>query len=394
MEELTILMIHDKGPRGGGTRVQIDRTVDALRGAPVKVERLRLTRDGDEDCRTFPPTFWPHQGWLKRSQFLKTVADFKPDVIHIQGSATSLSAPLIRAAARRWTVVATLHDVGLFSNRASLSAGSPRGGAATRRGGVARWASACRRMAVAAAHRWTKASQRHAWRSIDRLIVPSEYMAGLASSHGFTREKLIVVPNICPVSNLPPLSAGARPHVLFVGTLSREKGADLALEALALLPSGQWTATFVGEGPEWPALEHRARDLALPNVTFVGWQSGEHLAWFREQSTVGIFPSRVMESFGLSGAESLAAGRPVIGVSHGGASEWLIDGETGLAVSELTPQALAQRLSELAGDSALAQKLGEQGRKLVARRFSPDAHRQALLSVYAEAVAARSRKGA
>jgi glycosyltransferase involved in cell wall biosynthesis len=394
MEVLTILMIHDKGPRGGGTRVQIERTADALRDAPVKVERLRLTGADDEDCHTFPQTFWPHQGWLRQTQFLKTVADLKPDVIHVQGSATSLSAPLVRAAARRWPVVATLHDVGLFCQAASPRDRSPEGKSSATRGGIARRVSDCRRWAITAAHRFAKASQRRAWRSLERLMVPSQYMAGLASANGFAEERLTVVPNICPLIDVPPLSTDARPHVLFVGTLSREKGADLVLEALALLPSSLLTATFVGEGPDRLALEQRARELDLRNITFVGWQTGESLERLREQSTVGVFPSRVMESFGLSGAESLAAGRPVVGISRGGASEWLIDGETGLAVLDLTPQSLAHRLSELASNHGLGKTLGEQGRELVARRFSPAVHKQALLAVYAEAVAARSRKGA
>jgi glycosyltransferase involved in cell wall biosynthesis len=389
MDALTILMIHDKGLRGGGTRVQIDRTTDALRATSVKVERLRLTRLDEEECRSFPPTFWPHQGWQGRSRFLQLVADINPDVVHIQGSAASLSAPLVRAAAARWPVVATLHDVGLISQTESRRDSGADG--IPRRNGVIRWPSGCRRQAVGVAHRFARAGQRRAWRSVDRLMVPSEYMAGLASKHGFAREKLVVVPNICPVADMPPLSADAPPHVLFVGTLSREKGADIVLDALAHLASRPWSATFVGEGPERPALEQRARELGLRNVTFAGWQSSERLAWFRKQSTVGIFPSRVMESFGLSGAESLAAGRPVVGVARGGASEWLIDGETGLAVSDFTPEAFAKRLSEIACDGSLGRRLGEQGRKLVTRRFSPDAHTQLLLSVYAEAAASRPR---
>ena len=394
---LTVLTIYDKGPRGGGTRVQVDRSIQALRMGGFTVQRLRLGRRAGEsdDEDSFPLTFWPHQGLALRSRFLEKVANFKPDLVHVHGSAASLSGVLLKALARHRPVVVTLHDVGLFCMTGLRIFGGSSGDVCVRRAGVACWKSGCWRPpglfgpAAAVASLSAKVAQRRAWLSQTRVVVPSRYLADLARLHGIADDRTTVVPNICSASQVPPLSPDARPHVLFVGTLSRDKGADLALEALAKLPGESWSATFAGDGPDRTALEMRARKMGLRHVVFAGWREGDDLTRLREQSTVGIFPSRVVESFGLSGLESLAAGRPVVGVARGGVSEWLRDDETGLAIPLPQPEILAGRLTELLFDGERVRRLGEQGRRLVAGHFSPEAHLRLMSSVYSDAVAFR-----
>lgn len=392
---LRILTIYDKGPRGGGTRVQVDRAIEALQKAGLSAERLRLGQGGDDDDdrATFPSTFWPHQGLLRRAALLRKVAKQKPDIVHVHGSTASLSGVLLMALSKHWPVVVTIHDVGLFCMNGMRVFGNSSGDVCGRCAGMACWTSGCWRPpglfgpAIAFAHLSAKTSQRRAWLSATRVIVPSEYLAGLARFHGVADEKVIVVPNICSVSRVAPLSPKARPHVLFVGTLSQDKGADLALEALAMLPGKEWSGTFVGDGPDQLSLEARARSLGLSNVVFVGWRNGESLTQLREQSTVGIFPFPRRKSFGLSGLKSLAAGRPVVGIARGGVSEWLVEGETGLTISDPRPEILAHRLGELLFHGERVCNLGEKGRQLVSRRFSPEAHLRLMTSVYS--VAAR-----
>lgn len=389
---LRVLTICDKGRHGGGTRIQVDRAGEALKKAGLTVEHLRLgnPRD-DDDGEIVSSTFWPHQGLLQRAAVLRKVAELRPDIIHLHGSGSSMSTIIFEALAKRWPLVVTLHDVGLFCMTGLRLFGGQFDKVCDRRAGPGCWSTNCWRLPgrfgppVAAAQLIAKAVQRRTWLSAVRVVVPSKFVADLARQHGTAEEKLAVVPNICPPSQTPIISADARPHALFVGTLSRAKGADVALEALAHLPDREWSATFVGEGPDRSNLEARARELRLVNVDFAGWLQGDRLGMLREKSTVGIFPSRVMESFGLAGAECLASGRPVVGIARGGVSEWLLHGETGLAVSSPEPAFLSHGLAELLFDVDHARKLGEQGRRLVAQRFGPDTYAARMSSIYAEA---------
>jgi len=319
---------------------------------------------------------------------LRKVGRLSPDIIHIHGSSSSMSAVLFAALTKRWPVVVTLHDANLFCMTGLRLVGGLSGDVCDRTAGSGCWRTGCWRpsgaskVPVAAAQLVAKGEQRRTWLSATRVIVPSIYLANLARSHGATAEKLAIVPNICPAAHTPVLSAEAYPHVVFVGTLSEEKGADVALEALARLPKREWRATFVGEGPDRQRLEARARELRLMDVEFPGWLHGEPLAQVRERSTVGVFPSRVMESFGLAGVECLAAGRPVVGVARGGASEWLLHEETGLAVAAPDPSVLSQRLAELLFDGVRCRALGERGRRLVAERFSPEIYASQMSTIY------------
>jgi glycosyltransferase involved in cell wall biosynthesis len=67
--------------------------------------------------------------------------------------------------------------------------------------------------------------------------------------------------------------------------------------------------------------------------------------------------------------EAMAAGLPVIATAVGGASEQVLDGETGRLVPPRDPEALAAALVELATSPDLRRRIGTAGRQLVAKRF-------------------------
>jgi glycosyltransferase involved in cell wall biosynthesis len=51
-----------------------------------------------------------------------------------------------------------------------------------------------------------------------------------------------------------------------------------------------------------------------------------------------------VEEFGIAAVEVQAAGRPVVGIDAGGLQETVLPGETGVLVSEESPEALADAL--------------------------------------------------
>lgn len=88
------------------------------------------------------------------------------------------------------------------------------------------------------------------------------------------------------------------------------------------------------------------------------------------------------EAFGLTAAEALAAGVPVVATRVGGLPETVIDQETGLLVPPKEPNALSAAITSLLTDGALRDRLASEGRQRVRRLFNTAEHTAQLLDVY------------
>jgi glycosyltransferase involved in cell wall biosynthesis len=140
--------------------------------------------------------------------------------------------------------------------------------------------------------------------------------------------------------------AGHEPTVVFVGKLSREKGVDLLLDALAQVEA---SAVIVGFGPERGALEARAERRP---VLFTGPLEHRHLAHLWALATVSVTPSVFPEAFGMVAAEAAACGSPPLVARHSG----LADIAAGLE-AEYPPEHRALASFERANVQDLAEKL-------------------------------------
>ena len=62
-------------------------------------------------------------------------------------------------------------------------------------------------------------------------------------------------------------------------------------------------------------------------------------------------------------AEGMAAGKPAVAFDVGGASEVIVDGETGFLTPPGHAEALADALERLRDDAALRERMGRAGRR-------------------------------
>ncbi len=116
-----------------------------------------------------------------------------------------------------------------------------------------------------------------------------------------------------------------RPYILGLGRLTRKKGFDLLLEALARLNPFATDVDLIlaGEGEERPALEEQARALGLEKrVYFHGRASQEEVVQLLKGCLFLVIPSRE-EPFGIVALEGLAAGKPILATRVGGMGEFL-----------------------------------------------------------------------
>jgi glycosyltransferase involved in cell wall biosynthesis len=175
-----------------------------------------------------------------------------------------------------------------------------------------------------------------------------------------------------------------RESLLFFGRMSRYKGLDVLLDAMALVweERPEVTLTVAGEGEIEP---HEA--LADPRVSVRAEHVPEgDLPTLFAAATCVVLPYRQASQSGV-GSLARQHGRAVIATAVGGLPE-LVGGEWGRIVPPEDPRALADAILEVLGTPGLAEEMGRQaavglaaeiGWRAVAER-TLDAYRQHLLS--------------
>jgi glycosyltransferase involved in cell wall biosynthesis len=176
--------------------------------------------------------------------------------------------------------------------------------------------------------------------------------------------------------------------VLMPGRLSRWKGQDLAIEALALLRRKDVLCIMVGAAlgsPAWrqkvEALVHR---LGVEGQVMMVDECRDMPAAYKLAGVV-IAPSRKPEAFGRTVAEAQAMGRLVIAADHGGARETVASGKTGWLVPPNDAAALAEAIAHaLALSDQERQTMAHDAIESVRARFSNAVMCERTLAVYRE----------
>jgi glycosyltransferase involved in cell wall biosynthesis len=122
------------------------------------------------------------------------------------------------------------------------------------------------------------------------------------------------LPDAGNAERLAEFLGGDRRTVLYVGSLSAEKGVSLLLEALRGLDA---RAVVVGFGPARAGLEAAAG----PDVLFTGPLQHRHLAHLWPLADVSVVPSVFPEAFGMVAAEAASCGSPPLVARHSGLAE-------------------------------------------------------------------------
>lgn len=163
-----------------------------------------------------------------------------------------------------------------------------------------------------------------------------------------------------------------RRWLLSVARLTRHKGIDVALMALAQLCKDHADIGYVvvGAGDDLPALEALARSLSVSDrVRFLTEVPDRDLPALYNCAEIYLGLSRELdqrvEGFGISLVEAAGCGLPVVAGRSGGVSESVREGETGLLVNPERPEEVALAVRSLLEDRAWAHRLGAGGRRAV-----------------------------
>ncbi|MEO8199699.1 MAG: glycosyltransferase, partial [Gemmatimonadota bacterium] len=155
------------------------------------------------------------------------------------------------------------------------------------------------------------------------------------------------------------------PSFLYLGRLKRYKGVETAIRALAVARRTRpdLILNIAGSGDDRSRLETLSRSLGLGEaVHFHGFVTEDEKLRLLRSSWANVFPSP-KEGWGITIIEAAACGTPSLASNSPGLRDSVRNGQTGYLVAHGNPEALAQRMIELAADPGLVSRLGGQARQ-------------------------------
>lgn len=119
-----------------------------------------------------------------------------------------------------------------------------------------------------------------------------------------------------------------------------------------------------------PKLEGMAESLGVSDkVSFIGFRND--VRSILDHIDVLVLPSRC-EGFGYALAEAMAVGKPVVATDVSSIPEIVADGRSGLLVPPCDSRALGEAIVKVLSGPECAQRMGEEGHRIVRKRFSID----------------------
>ncbi len=193
------------------------------------------------------------------------------------------------------------------------------------------------RRAMAHLAKWDRATAGRA----DRYVAISHYVAGRIGRY-YNRDATVVYPPVDTTFFTPATQVnGSERYALVVSALVPYKRVDLAIDAAA---RAGVALKIVGDGPDRARLERAAQSIdARRRPVFLGRLADDAIRELYRHAAVTLLPGE--EDFGIVPVEAQACGGPVVALGRGGATETVVDGETGVLVEESSPEAFADGIS-------------------------------------------------
>lgn len=214
---------------------------------------------------------------------------------------------------------------------------------------------------------------------VDGIVAPTKKTEKLLRSYGVKKTIRIIPTGIdftpfCPesytneeVEKLKDIFKIPKDHpiVLFVGRVAKEKSIDVLIKAMPKLLEQVPDArlVIVGDGPERLALEELAANLGVRDqVIFTGMQPWRTIGRMYQLGDVFVSAS-VTETQGLTFAEAMAAGLPVIAMEDESIAGFVRDGYNGQLFHN--SDELAMQLVRVLSDKTYRQLLSDNARHSV-----------------------------
>jgi len=210
--------------------------------------------------------------------------------------------------------------------------------------------------------------RKHLYAKAD-VVTANSYGAIETMKSFVSSEKLVYVPNPVIIPNGSGETNEKRKTILYVGRLTRQKGADILIEAFAKISHQitDWELEIVGDGPMMGELEALAgRRGVQSKVTFHGHKTNVHD--FYRHASIFALPSR-FEGTPNALIEAMCWGLPVVtSDASRGPLEIVRQDYNGLIFPSEDADVMADALFELATNEGKRNRMNLNSRK-ESRRF-------------------------
>lgn len=238
----------------------------------------------------------------------------------------------------------------------------------------------------------------HLLSGADRLLVVNRGLEKWLLELGYSRERVVYLPNSVDTNEFFPLSPEQKQNkreilglpenktiVLYVGRLSHVKGVDVLLRAWSALRGDcrqNAVLVIVGDGPEFQHLQQMTSELQIDaSVSFLG-VIPEPREYY-QAADIFVLPSRAE---GLSNAliEAMACGLPCVLSAVGGALDLIADRENGLLFESENHSQFASCLTDLICGVLDRNWMGNQARQVILDDLDVKTTARHLREIYSE----------
>lgn len=157
--------------------------------------------------------------------------------------------------------------------------------------------------------------------------------------------------------------------VIYSGKLTKPKGVEYLIKSA---PRIKGEIFIIGDGEEKEDLEKLTTDLKVKNVHFLGYFGKENIKELREfyrRASVVVVPSIWDEPMPLVVLEAMASSTPVVASKKGGISLAVKNNVNGFLVRARSAKAIAKHVNLILKDEELQQKMGKESRRTVEEKF-------------------------
>jgi glycosyltransferase involved in cell wall biosynthesis len=232
---------------------------------------------------------------------------------------------------------------------------------------------------------------------MDGVVVVNEEMAKLFSSHVPSLQSLVVVHNYPEVPQVAwdDRDAGSEPVGIYVGSLSKERGLEVLLEAGKRLKQAHPEARlhvlgyldFSGIREDYASVDR----WDVCGVEYKGLAGHREVPKWLRRARVGLIPLFPTPNYTRATPvklfEYMLAGLPVVASDFGIIRSIVRETGCGLLVPPGDPDALSAAVEILLRDPAKAAEMGQKGRRAVLEKYNWGAEESKLLALYGRLLA-------
>ena len=178
--------------------------------------------------------------------------------------------------------------------------------------------------------------------------------------------------------------------IISVGRLIYYKGFEYLIRAMAKVDG---RLLIIGDGPLRESLQREAQASNVADkVVFLGEiQNNETVPYYHAADVFALASIARSEAFGIVQLEAMACGKPVVNTSLASGVPFVsLDGETGITVPPLDPDALARAINLLLDTNDLRARYGLAARQRVEQEFSLDRMVDRTLRLYEKVMSSQS----